>query len=459
MLNFLADELRKDEPRRWVVVNFNAWRHQRIVPPWWWLMTTLYSEAVRELDTFDRRRALAMRLREWFWRVRGGWPGYAVLVLGAGVLVAVWQAGFLHGLDGAALFSVETLKGFVIAAAAIITPALTIWAFVRGVSRWVFATSARGARKFIDNTRDPMRLVHEHVRELVHWTGYDVVILIDDLDRCKAPFVVELLEGIQTLFRDAPITYVVAADRDWLSDSYAAEYKRFVSAADEPGRPLGYLFLEKTFQISTGLPPGGAQLDAFWSRLLRSPSLPSEVELEQARATAQSALSGQPADEARRQVAAHPGATPADVQARLETIAVEMASERAAEEAAHTLEPFRSLLGREPNPREMKRLVNAYGIARGMETLRARNLEADHVQEQQTALWTILNLRWPKLGAHLAKHPEHVKAIGNGKPPPEVPRDLLPLFGNREVITVIRGDAPNVVAHLDAETISSVVLA
>jgi len=353
LLNFLADELRKEEPDRWVVVNFNAWRHQRIVPPWWWLMTTMYSEAARDLASFSKWRAARLRVYEWFWRLKGGWPGYVMLLLAAGVFLATWQAGFLSGLDRERVLSLETAKGFVIAAAAIITPLLTVWGLVRGLSRWVFATSARGARRFIDNTRDPMQVVRDHVRDLVHWIGKDVVVLIDDLDRCKGPYVVELLEGIQTLFRDVPVTYVVAADRDWLSDSYAAEYRKFVSAADEPGRPLGYLFLEKTFQISAQLPPVSARLEEFWSRLLRSPNLPSEQELDAARVTAKSDLAGKRTEETRQQVASDPGATPADVQARLETLAEEMASERSAREAAHTLEPFRSLLGPNPNPRDL----------------------------------------------------------------------------------------------------------
>jgi KAP family P-loop domain len=313
LLNLLADELRK-EPR-WIVVNFNAWRHQRIVPPWWWLMTTMYSESVRELDSFRRRRGIALRLREWFWRVKGGWPGFLVLVLGAGVLVLIWKAGFLRGLSGEKLFSVETLKAFLIAAAAIVTPILTLWGFVRGVSRWVFATSARGARQFIDNSRDPMQLVHEHVQDLVEWSGFDVVVMIDDLDRCKGPYVVELLEGIQTLFRDVPLAFAVAADRDWLADSYADEYATFVSSGTEPGRPLGYLFLEKTFQISAGLPPVGPQLDRFWNRLLRSPTLPSEKELDRAREEAARELAGRSLEETRHEVAANPGTTPAQVQA------------------------------------------------------------------------------------------------------------------------------------------------
>jgi KAP-like P-loop domain-containing protein len=460
LLNFLADELRKEDPQRWVVVNFNAWRHQRIAPPWWWLMTTMYTESVRELGSFrgvKRLRALTLRLHEWWWRVKGGWPGFVMLVLGAAMIVVVWKAGFVKGATSDVL-AWKTIRAFLLAAAAILTPALTLWGFVRGVSRWVFATSARGARRFIDNTRDPMQLVHEHVHDLVRWAGADVVVMIDDLDRCKGPYVVELLEGIQTLFRDVPLTFVVAADRDWLADSYADEYAKFVSTSDEPGRPLGYLFLEKTFQISAGLPPVGVQLDGFWNRLLRMPKLPSEKELDRERRRAADELGGKPSRDLGRVVAEEPGTTPAQVQARREVVAVEMAGARAAAEAAHTLEPFKSLLGRNPNPRAMKRLVNAYGIARGIEVLHGHNIEGEHFGEQQTALWTILNLRWPKLGDHLAVRPEDVELIGDGKPPTRVPRDLRPLFEDDEVVAVVRGDAADVAAQLDADTLQTVTL-
>ena len=464
-LNFLSDELRH---KRWVVVSFNAWRHQRIVPPWWWLMAAIYSEALRELRTKrkDRgerwlpaqTRALSLQAREWLWRLRGGWPGYLMLLLGAILLLVVWMTGFFNGLRDEDVWSLETAKGALVAAVAIVAPLLTIWGLVHAAGRWVFATSARGARRFMDNTRDPMRVVQDHVKDLIHWIGRDVVVLIDDLDRCKGPYVVELLEGIQTIFRDIPVAYVVAADREWLSDSYAAEYRKFVSAADEPGRPLGYLFLEKTFQISATLPPIGAQLPGFWSRLLRSANLPSERELEQARDRVASELAGKDTDElweaamtAREAAESETDAAVAEFQVVLETVAVEAAGRKAAEEAAHALEPFKDLL--DPNPRAMKRLVNAYGIARGSETLRGHNLERDRVAEQRTALWTILNLRWPKLGDHLSRYPDHVDAIGNGTPPREVASDLRPLFDDPEVAAVVTGAPKDVVARLDADVI------
>lgn len=461
LLNFLADELHTEDPDRWVVVKFNAWRHQRIVPPWWWLMTTMYSEVVRELGSSGgwrgRVAAAKVQMREWTWRLRGGWPGYAMLLVATALLVVVWKAGFLAGIREEKTWSLETAKGFLLAAAAIATPVLTLWGVLRGVSRWVFATSARGARRFIDNTRDPMQIVQEHVKDLAYWIDRNVVVLVDDLDRCKAPYVVELLEGIQTLFREIPVAYVVAADRDWLSDSYASEYRKFVSAADEPGRPLGYLFLEKTFQISATLPPAGGQLPAYWKRLLHSASLPTENELEEARVEAQSERAGKSPHEYRASVASDPGSTPAQIQARRETVAVELASERAAHEAAHALQPFGDLLGADPNPRAMKRLVNAYGIARGAETLRGHNVRGDLVEEQRTALWTILSLRWPKLADHLAKHPDDVTAIGNGKAPPDVPRDLRPLFNDEDVVAVVHGDAEGVVAELDGQVVKEYV--
>ncbi|MFI5709063.1 P-loop NTPase fold protein [Kribbella sp. NPDC051620] len=442
VLRFLGDELRNpatDAEKRCVVVEFNAWRHQRIEPPWWWLMTALYAGAVRELWKSDKPRAAWLWLRERLWRSKGGWPGYLALLVVAGAVTWAWQAGWFGAGGNEELFSPDTVKDYVVTAAAIITPALTVWGLLHAMGRWVFTTSARGARRFMANTSDPMRTVQEHLADLTRWIHHDVVVMIDDLDRCKGPYVVELLEGIQTLFRDVPVTYVIAADRDWLADSYANEYDEFVSAGGGPGRPVGYLFLEKTFQISTGLPQAGKRLNDFWGRILRSASVPDEQALEKARADAGRDLAGKLSDEVRAEVLANPGRTPADQQARLETLAIEMVGERAQQRNKHTLEPFQQLLGRDPNPRAMKRLVNAYGIARGIETLQEVNLADNHLQEQQTALWTILTLRWPKLAGHFARYPEHLQYVGTADPPTTLPTDLRPLLADPELHDVVHG--------------------
>jgi hypothetical protein len=155
-------------------------------------------------------------------------------------------------------------------------------------------------------------------------------------------------------------------------------------------------------------------------------------------------------------VVAHPGDTSLETNARREVVAVEMASERSAESHARTLDPSRPFLGRDENPRTMKRLVNSYGIARGVETLHGY-LGGGPVQEPETALWTILNRRWPRLDAHLAKYPEHSDAIGTGNPPSEISGDPRPLFDDREVITVVDGRAEKVMAHLDARRLEEIL--
>ena len=439
LLNFLKEELGPDSGDPWIVVEFNAWRHQRIDPPWWWLMAAVYSQGLNELQQIDGPKAKELRRRELIWRYWIGWPRFLLVLglvaAGVGLLVAAILYGGLLG-----------------AIAGIVAPALAIWAVVRGAGNWVLTGSPNGARQFVESTRDPMRTVHDHFADLVRWLHFPVIILIDDLDRCRGEYVVRLLEGIQTLFRDQPVAYVVAADRDWLSDSYQAGYGDFVSANDEPGRPLGYLFLEKTFQLSVTLPPASATVRAgYWGRLLRPGDTVDRSELNEARQAADAAFSGLGSEAAiRQELQAHPGGTAAEQQARREAAAIQLASPVVAREAQHALQPFAGLL--DSNPRAMKRLVNAYGMARGIETLGGENLGGGRAAQQTTALWTILALRWPRLADYLADHPEQVAAIG-AQPPVEEPAELAPLFADREVAAVVAGKGEGIDVQLDEAAI------
>ena len=100
--------------------------------------------------------------------------------------------------------------------------------------------------------------------------GRPVAVFIDDLDRCDAKFVVELLQNIQTLFRSAPVLYVVAADRAWICTSYEQVYEDFTDNIGLPGKSMGHLFLEKVFQLSVEVPDlSDAIHNAHWEGLIR----------------------------------------------------------------------------------------------------------------------------------------------------------------------------------------------
>ena len=440
LLNFLGREL-QSRPNPWVVVTFNAWQHQRIVPPWWWLMSSVHEEGFRALWHISKPWAVLFKVREWAWLLRALWAWIVLALAGVVVAFLLWYGGKLSDLDVA--------QKWLAAAVALVGSVVTLAGAARSVAGSVNAKTAQGAKTFIQQTRDPMQSAKDHFADLIRWLHYDVAIFVDDLDRCKGSSVVELLEGIQTLFRDVPVAYVVAADRAWLSDSYAAEYERFTSLADEPGRPFGFRFLEKTFQMAATVPTMNERaLSGFWQGLIRPGELGDREALEAARAQADSLFATLETEESiRAELLSNPGATPEERQARVEAAAIKLAAPRFERSTEHALRDFVHLL--DPNPRALKRLVNAYGIARDLQTLNRQNLVGDVGAQQRTALWTIVNLRWPQLAEHLADHPDDVAAIGNGRPPDRVPEELRPLFDDERVIAVVRGRADGVDATLD----------
>jgi hypothetical protein len=446
MLNFVATELFKPDPDRWVIVTFNAWQHSRVLPPWWWLMRTVHQQGFRSLWRIDRKRAVAFRMRELLWRAQAGWFWWLLALVGLVLVIVVFVSGaYRHP---------SQVKSWLALVVVFLGYGLVILGALRGGSRSISSTSVRGAQAYLDNTRDPMQAAKEHFADLIGWLHYSVAIFIDDLDRCKGTTVVELLEGVQTLFRDAPVVYVVAADRDWLSDSYEAEYPSFVSLAKEPGRPFGYLFLEKTFQMTAPVPDlSSVTLGRYWETLIRArPLVQDRAELEEARGQADEAFGRlQTEEEIKAELARDPGGSPMVQQARLEAAAIQLATSKVQRQTEHALLPFRGLL--DSNPRALKRLVNAYGIARAVELLTHQDVEGDRRAQHRTALWTILNLRWPRLGDHLVEHPDHVKWIGNGDVPEGVPQSLEPLFSDARVVRVVNGAAEGVEARLDEDAI------
>lgn len=417
----------------WQVVRFNAWQHQHVDPPWWALMDHVFQQSKSTLGTRDR-------LAEYWWRLRSGRFGFFL-----GIVVLTWLGALsvpflIQGVGG--------LGGFASAVDSIgkiLAVVVTVWGGVQAASSSLLVGSAQAARSYVDYVGDPMNTIKRRFNVLIDRIPTPVAIFIDDLDRCDCTYVVDLLEGVQTLFTEAPVVFVVASDRRWLTNCFEEEYATQQSTVSEPGTSLGELFLEKTFQFSTSVPVIPEPMkETYWDGLLElapaestggDAGRPEPVDAMRAAETEEEIL--HVVDESRDRPFA-------EQQSIREEAVIRLAAPEIVERTEHVLGPLAPLL--EPNPRAMKRLVNAYSVNRALATLAHVSITRDHL-----ALWTILSLQYPRLARFLEANPGMVDRIG-GDSPPDVDPQLAGLFTDDRVVDIVRGRP--VEAALDRETVA-----
>ena len=421
--------------QRWLVVEFNAWRNQHVTPPWWSLMDAVFTKTKRSLRLQDF-------IREHWWRLTTGRMPY---ILSA--IIVVWVFDLMiapllpsRTADTSMLsFLASNLKDV----STIVALATTIWGIVIAFNRSLLVGAARAAQSYSEVTYDPMETIKRHFDELIHrLRPKRVAIFIDDLDRCQSTYVVNLLEGIQTLFREAPVIFVIAADRAWLNACYEQVYDELKPLIREPGKQLGMMFLEKAFRFSTPLPRiSDALLKEYWKYLLlRQPSETTDEARSVARdlvATAQ--------DYKKLPQLIRSSQDQGFVQRALrEEAAVHLATPKVMQQIENTLEPYAELL--ELNPRSMKRLVNTYSA-----NLALSFLSDISIDPHQLILWTILSSRWPLLAEALVKEPKVVEYLAKGERD-QLSDDLKKTLGEEidEIEKVVKGLKPTA---LTTETI------
>jgi KAP family P-loop domain len=424
----LFDFLQRQLEPAFLVVSVNAWREQRGGVQWWTLLTAVRRAVAAATPWY--RRPLA-RLAGFMDQIRAGWVPFVAAIF---VLVAL-----LGGLVQVTNFDVAASGEVADSILKVIALASAAFAGLVTAARYLLPGSRRSAQGFVETTDNPMQEVSRLFARTLRRAKRPVVFLIDDLDRCDEGYVVEFLEVVQTLVRDAPRQLApprdhsstsharrkraelagpyafIAADGRWIRLSYEKYYDNFKLTAS-PGRPLGYLFLEKVFQLHVRLPSiTPTAREAFLSSLLvpaqrnKASADAQEHEIQSARDAIKDAGTETEVIDAARK-AAH---SIADPVARMEVLgdAAVRFSERGIEEVAqHALARYSIFL--EPNPRSMKLFVNTYGVLRSL-----RTLEEVFVPTGPLALWTVLEIRWPFLADYLRAHPEAIDAsTGDGVP-------------------------------------------
>jgi hypothetical protein len=449
LLGFLEREL-EGMPTRWIVVEFNAWQQERLEAPWWSLMTAVHRTARRALARAGNWwRFLKLLRLELFWRFRLGWMAYLLLPAVIGLL---WYGAENQWFEMAKDASFWTTAGDLAKGiGAIVGLVVAVVGAVRGLTRSFAAGSARGADTFLKTSQDPMRTLRRRYERIVGTAGRPIAVFVDDLDRCQPDYVVEVLQGIQTLLINAPVTYVIAADRRWLYDSYAKVYAEFASVGQDPGRPLGHLFLEKTFQLAAALPgiPGDVR-DRYWRGLVVPDSAPHEsAASDELVRQAERRVEGAGLEEALEAVDESQNLSAPEEWATRAAVSSRLADADLQQEIEHRLVPFGHLL--ESNPRAMKRLLNAYRIELRRLLAEGRQVGTAAVTAEQLALWTILSMRWPLLGDQLARCPELLSGSGSL----DGSEQLSNLWDSDDVQAVVDGDG--VPAYLTESAVRALV--
>jgi hypothetical protein len=477
---------KKCDNGRWVIINYNAWQLQRAGPSWWMLIDSLYSQAVKS-SVLTWKVKQKVRLLERIWRIRNGISHRFLIpsLFLIGFFSVLLILALLNSSVNAAFFD----KGIVDYLTknpidlGIIGTLVTLIVSLVTVSKTLIPGSTQTADEFIGKVNDPMNKLNRHFYQLLGWIGNPVVFFIDDLDRCNHDYTVELLERIQTIYRedtvhkssivdsfyskikkkgcsDKPdVVYVIAADRRWLYSSYDKYFEIFLSYMNEEGRPLRYAFLDKIFQTSISVPPVSKTFKKdYWNSLIKQEPIRSDTTIKDQNSQTQETVDLNKNEfknsrftEVLKSVKTDPSDNAYDEENRLTEASLRLVSPELEKEAQSFLKPYEILL--DDNPRQMKIVVNTFIMNLAIQV---RSRGSEYLDEHKIALLTILSVRWPRLCEYLSQYPEKVdqvvakwnnlqttnaddRTIGQNK----FPEDLLNLFDNPSVINVIQGKINN----------------
>ncbi|MFI7482043.1 P-loop NTPase fold protein [Kocuria sp. M1R5S2] len=434
LFGFLERELRREGQEKFLVVHVNAWREQQLGVQWW----TLHRALRRAVEA----EAYATGRNAWERWARKLW----VMALGRVDVIRARPVPFaLVVLAAVALVAGLSLVEFADTAAKVLSSAAVVTAALAGAYRYLVPESYRSAEAFVASSANPMSEVRLLFARALRRSRHPVVFFVDDLDRCEPQYVIDFLEVVQNLVRDAPSELhdtgralevrgpyaFVAADGQWIRSSYENHYSS-VRATRVPGRPLGYLFLEKIFQLQVRLPSITPEAKTAFYESLLTPGPAGEPSPDQQRLKEEAIREIQRAPSGSEVMEVTKGRMPDDPDLRMEVLgaaAVRFSEITGNESSMHELLPFGRFL--DPNPRSIRLFVNTYGMLQSL-----RTLEGAPVDTFPLALWAVVEIRWPLLADHLRTRPEIIDSEASRE---DAPEEIVELLRSDEVQAVVTG--------------------
>ncbi|WP_394688341.1 P-loop NTPase fold protein [Hoeflea sp.] len=499
-----AEKWKKSHRRPWHVVQFNAWQHEHVSPPWW-----VFYETIREAATeaavnetnqrwFDLPpaenedlknhpaeplkafgydywlpmaplRRFRFRVSEFCWRLfsPNNVTSIVIFVCVLAVVTLLFATGFVSvagdkisiAQTGAAKTGGEAATTQMIDWGAYLRLGLTavlgggaaIWALVSAVAKSLLPGTPDAAKNYSMGAGDPLQRMRKHFLRLTKRLNRPIIVIVDDLDRCKAKFVTELFRGMQTVLASPRVVYVLLGDRDWIEQAFAEVNKEMMAIDVGAEHSFGGRFVEKAIQLSMVLPAmTGDVREGYVEFLLTgkhrmadpvaapktfsstAPDFDLESLLKNARVKTAPADQGA-VDEIDKQV--RDALSKTSFKAResaaqqvfaslktsdslklgdigdqirrsfgreLDFLAV--GDEEAEAETRHLLLALAPALP--PNPRQIKRILNTLTLNQQVMTKIYPEYRAGSTEWQQLARWVVMAVEWPMSWFTLTRHPQ-----------------------------------------------------
>jgi len=371
--------------RPWIGIHFNAWRNQHVDPPWWGLLDRIVQEGIKGAPNSKE-----LHWKNYWYRIEEG-DRRPVFIMLATILLLLGLALTLGG---------DVMKSIASILALASTVAVLLSKLMPG-----FAASAHMFRRL---SSDPMEKIRSYYRKMVDGFDRPVIVFIDDLDRCKSSYVIELLESLHTLYSHPKVFFLVAADRTWISACFEEGYETFNGKIAQVEQPTGYRFLEKLFQLSVALPPISAELKvSFMDEITSREKSDSVVSFDEAYAVVEKEIQHVSSESELNDYMRSEPESAIYKQAMIAAAVIKAAkTESFATANRHRLTRFVDLM--DANPRSMKLIVNAFGVYVNLARV-SGVLDMDEAFLDQVALWTILEVRFPRVAEYLARFPDQVQ--------------------------------------------------
>lgn len=426
-LNFIVNHLKKlnvnkkDKKNKWKIVQFNAWKNQHVSEPWWILLNTIYQQTIcpKWWNIFNWKA-----WKERFRRLKTGNKYYlifAILILILTILGISYGIPYLNRNNEPGPNDSNNLQIVLGVFTAVFGLIASIFAISKNLNDSLASASDTSATNFLKHAKDPMKRIKIHFEKLIRDIDRPVAILIDDLDRCHPEFVVKFMEGIQTLFRNGNILYIITADRKWISSCFEIEYEKFSEKMETPGTRLGYLFVQKAFQLSIRMPVmTNSVKERFWKYLL---DVKDKEDITAKEKEIAEEFKGLKTEEAIEEQINTLLKEQKGIEPIIRAQAVETLSDNVSlKETEHILQDYHHYL--EPNPRSIKRLASYYPLATSN-----RILEGMDIERSILVRWIEISHRWPVLHEAIEKNPELIKYYtSKTKFKDKIEKDILQLF-------------------------------